>query len=59
MSELLDEQVNSQKKKAFRVHTSSCKPIKKCVMKMKQTNKEEKNDAYVKLLLMEGSPYKA
>ena len=30
-------------------------PRKKCAMKMKETNKEEKkNDARVKILLMEG-----
>ena len=27
---------------------------KKCAMKMKETNKEEKNDKHVKMLLMEG-----
>ena len=35
MSELLDKQVNAQKEKIFRVHVSSCKPMKKCAMKMK------------------------
>ena len=37
MSELLDKQVNVQKeslKKTFRVHASSRKPTKKCVMKI-------------------------
>ena len=29
--------------------------MKKCAMKMKQRNKE-KNDAHVKILLMEGGP---
>ena len=39
-------------KKYFR---GSRKPTKKCAMKMKQRNKE-KNDAHVKILLMEGGP---
>ena len=54
MSELLDKQVNAQKEKTSGVHASSRKPTKKCVMKMKETNKEEKSDARVKILLMEG-----
>ena len=54
MSELLDKQVNAQKEKTSGVHASSRKPTKKCAMKMKETNKEEKNDARVKILLMEG-----
>ena len=43
MSELFDKEVNAQKeslKKTSGVHTSSRMPTKKCVMKMKQTNKE-------------------
>ena len=42
MSELLDKQVNVQKEslKTFsRVHASSCKPTKKCAMKMKERKK--------------------
>ena len=38
MSELFDKQVNVQKenvKKNSGVHTSSCKPTKKCVIKLK------------------------
>ena len=38
MSELFDKQVNAQKeilKKPSGVHASSCKPTKKCAMKMK------------------------
>ena len=31
-----------KKRKTSGVHASSCKPTKKCVMKMKETNKEEK-----------------
>ena len=38
-TELFDKQVNAQKKKNFR---GSHKLMKKCVMKMKQTRKEEK-----------------
>ena len=40
MSELLDKQVNAQKEKTSGVHASSCKPMKKCVMKMKETKKK-------------------
>ena len=39
MSELLDKLLNVQKeslKKTSWVHASSCKPTKKCVMKMKE-----------------------
>ena len=39
MSEVLDKQVNAQKEKTSGVHTSSRKPMKKLVMKMKQTRK--------------------
>ena len=45
MSELFDKQVNAQKenlKKYFWVHMSSCKPTKKCAMKMKVETR--KND---------------
>ena len=42
MSELFDKQVNPQKGKTSGVHTSSRKPMKKCAMKMKETNKQEK-----------------
>ena len=41
MSELLDKQVNAQKKKTSGVHAGSCKPTKKCAMKMKETNKKK------------------
>ena len=48
-----------KKRKASRFHASSRKPTKKCAMKMKETNKQiRKNDARVKMLLMEGSLYK-
>ena len=63
MSELFDKEVNVQKeslKKTSGVHASSRMPTKKCAMKMKETNKEtkkqEKNDALVKMFLVEGSP---
>ena len=52
MNELLDKQVNAQKEsliKTSRVHASSCKPTKKCAMKMK----EEKQWAPI-IFLMEG-----
>ena len=53
MSELLDKQVNAQKEKISGVHASSRKPTKK-VCDENERNKEEKNDARVKILLMEG-----
>ena len=53
MSELLDKQVNAQKEKTSGVHASSRKPMKK-VCDENERNKEEKNDARVKILLMEG-----
>ena len=54
MNELLDKQVNAQKEKASGVHASSCKPMKK-VCDENETNKQtRKNDAHVKMLLMEG-----
>ena len=43
MSELFDKEVNAQKeslKKSYGFHASSCKPMKKCVMKMKETKKK-------------------
>ena len=53
MSELLDKQVNAQKEKTSGVHASSRKPTKK-VCDENERNKEEKNDARVRILLMEG-----
>ena len=52
MSELLDKQVNAQKEKISGVYASSRKPMKK-VCDENERNKE-KNDACVKILLMEG-----
>ena len=52
MSELLDKQVNAQKEKTSGVHAGSRKPTKK-VCDENERNKE-KNDACVKILLMEG-----
>ena len=59
MSELFDKEVNVQKeslKKTFGAHGGSCMPMKKCALKMKETNTEirEKNDTRVKMFLMEG-----
>ena len=58
MSELFDKEVNAQKeslKKTSGVHASSRMPMEKCAMKMKKTNKEtRKNDARIKMFLMEG-----
>ena len=59
MSELLDKQVNAQKEKTSGVHTSSRKPTKKVCdenERNKQTKKQEKNDARVKVIFMDGSP---
>ena len=53
-----DKQVNAQKenlKNTSAVNASSRKPTKKCAMKMKETNKQRKNDTRVKMLLMVGS----
>ena len=58
MSELFDKQVNAQNDKASGVHASSRKPTKKCVMKIKE-KRNKKNDACIKLLLMEGVVYRA
>ena len=60
MSELFDKEVNTQKEKSSGVHASSRKPTKKVCDEnetKKQRNKEtrKKNDARVKMLLMEGS----
>ena len=54
MSELFDKEVNAQKEKTFGVHASSRKPTKK-VCNENETKKQEKNDAHIKMLLMEGS----
>ena len=35
-SELFDKQVNAQKEKTSGVYASSCKPMKKCAMKMEE-----------------------
>ena len=51
MSELVDKQVNVQKeslKKLPGFTQNSRKPMKKCAMKMKETNKEKKNDGRLK-----------
>ena len=55
MSELLDKQVNAQKKKTSGVHAGSRKPTKK-VCNENERNKQEKNDVRVKIIFMEGSP---
>ena len=51
--------MNAQKEKTSGVHASSRKPTKKCLMKMKETNKQDKNDTCVKIIFMKGSPYNA
>ena len=56
MSELLDKQVNAQKRKTSRVHISSRKPTKKVCDENEEIKKEtRKNDVHVKMFLMEGS----
>ena len=42
MSELFDKQVNAQKEKTSGVYASSCKPMKKCVMKMKESRRKKR-----------------
>ena len=45
MGELFDKEVNTQiefEKITSGVHGSSCKPMKKCVMKMKETKKKRR-----------------
>ena len=54
MSELLDKQVNAQKEKTSGVHASSRKPTKKVCDENERNKEEKKNDARVKILLMEG-----
>ena len=54
MSELFDKQLNAQKEINFWGTRKLPQTHEKCMMKMKQTNKQTKNDAHVKMLLMEG-----
>ena len=56
MSELLDKQVNLQKEKDSGVHDGSRKPTKKVCDENETKKQEEKNDAHVKILFMEGRP---
>ena len=52
LSELVDKQVNVQKeslKKLPGFTQNSCKPMKKCAMKMKQTNKQRKKQQAPKI----------
>ena len=65
MSELVDKQVNVQKeslKKTSGIHAKLPQAHEKCVMKMKERNKQtnkEKNDGCLKYFLMEEGVYKA
>ena len=54
MSELLDKQVNAQKEKTSGVHLGSRKPTKKVCDENERNKQRKKNDARVKILLMEG-----
>ena len=56
MSELLDKQVNAQKKKNFRGSRKLTQAHEKVSNEMKQTNKQRKINVRVKMLLMKGSP---
>ena len=56
ISELLDKQVNAQKEKTSEVHASSCKPTKKVCDENERNKQRRRNDARVKIILMEGSP---
>ena len=59
MSELLNKEVNAQKEnlnKYFRGSRKLTQAHEKCVIKMKERNKEKMT--HVKMLLMEGSLYK-
>ena len=55
MSELLDKQVHAQKEKNFRGSRQLLQAHEK-VCDENETKKQEKNDARVKMLFMEGSP---
>ena len=55
MSELFDKEVNAQKEKSSGVHASSRKPTKKVCDENENKETRKKNDARVKMLLMEGS----
>ena len=46
-----------KKRKTSGVHTSSHKPTKKCAMKMKEINKEEKNDVRIKTVIDRRKPF--
>ena len=54
MSELLDKQVHAQKEKNFWGSRKLPQAYKK-VCDENETKKQEKNDAHVKVLFMEGS----
>ena len=55
MSELLDKQVHTQEEKNFRGSRKLPQAHEK-VCNENETKKQEKNDACVKMLFMEGSP---
>ena len=58
MSELLDKQVHAQKEKNFRGSRklTQLAQTREKVCDENETKKQEKNDAHVKMLFMEGSP---
>ena len=58
MGELFDKEVNAQKESLKNFRGSRKLPAQaheKCAMKMKEQRNKKKNDARVKMLLMEGS----
>ena len=55
MSELLDKQVHAQEEKNFRGSRKLLQAHEK-VCDENETKKQEKNDARVQMLFMEGSP---
>ena len=55
MSELLDKKVHAQEEKNFRGSRKLPQAHEK-VCDENETKKQEKNDAHVKIIFMEGSP---
>ena len=58
MSELFDKEVNAQKESLKKYFRGSCKPPQahEKVCNENETKKQRKNDACVKMFLVEGSP---
>ena len=56
MSELFDKEVNAQKESLKKYFWGSHKPTKKCVMKIKETKKN--NNVHVKMFLWKEDVYR-